>query len=253
MAEPVHVERRAARGRRLGSLVLVHGGAHAAWCWSEYLPYLAERGWDCHALDWYGHGGSPAVPGAVRRGIADVATEIGIVAAELPEPPVLVGHSMGALAAQCHAAAHPVAGLVLLAPVPPAGVPVTAPPLPVDETRPWGPPPFDVAYGLFFAGLPVDQARDLHARLVPESPRAVLEATGRLPVPVSAAAVRANTPRTLVVAGTEDPLTPPEVTRRVAERYGAEYHLLPGLGHDGLLLGPQWRTAATLVAAHLAS
>jgi len=81
----------------LPGLVLVHGGAaHAHW-WSFLAPLLADS-WDCVALDLSGHGDS----GRRRAYSLEAwAGEVMAVAerAAFPEPPVLVGHSMGGLIA----------------------------------------------------------------------------------------------------------------------------------------------------------
>jgi Alpha/beta hydrolase family len=83
-------------------IVFVHGGCHGSWSWVHFLPYFAQAGWDCHALNWFGHNGSAPHPevGLLQRGIADVTEEIAHVAGQFDEPPVIVAHSMGALAAQ---------------------------------------------------------------------------------------------------------------------------------------------------------
>lgn len=95
---------------------------------------------------------------------------------------------------------------------------------------------------------PEATARQYHTLLGPESAQAILEVTGRAGVSVPTADVRAHAPRIKVVAAGNDALTPPDVTARIADYYGAEYHLLPGQGHDGLLLGPDWSAAAQLVS-----
>ncbi len=103
-------------------IVFVHGGCHGSWSWVHFLPYFAQAGWDCHALNWFGHDGSAPHPevGLLQRGIADVTQEIAHVAGQFEESPVIVAHSMGALAAQkyaeCATAAHhrPVEGLAVV-------------------------------------------------------------------------------------------------------------------------------------------
>src|SRR5260221_7618732 len=54
-----------------------------SWSWVNFLPYFAQAGWDCHALNWFGHNGSAPHPevGLLQRGIADVVEEIAHVAA----------------------------------------------------------------------------------------------------------------------------------------------------------------------------
>jgi pimeloyl-ACP methyl ester carboxylesterase len=235
------------------SLVFVHGGCHGSWCWQPYLTHFAARGWRGFALNWYGHGGSRPLPDAelARRGIAAVVEEIHTTVGFAGTVPVLVGHSMGALAAQCYAAAHDVAGLVLVAPAAPLEVGNPYLPIPVDPDVPFSPPPFEDARQMFFTGFDEASARRYHALLGPESAQAILEVTGRAGVPVDAAAVRRHAPRIQVVAAEHDALTPPDVTARVADYVGAEYHLMPGQSHDGLLLGPGWTAAAELIADFL--
>ena len=80
----VHVERfmplTPVQGPR--PIVFVHGGCHGSWSWVHFLPYFAQAGWDCHALNWFGHNGSAPHPevGLLQRGIADVTEEIAHVA-----------------------------------------------------------------------------------------------------------------------------------------------------------------------------
>src|SRR5467141_3479049 len=84
------------QGRR--PIVFVHGGCHGSWSWVHFPPYFAQAGWDCHALNWFGHNGSAPHPevGLLQRGIADVTEEIAHVAGQFEESPVIVAHSMGA-------------------------------------------------------------------------------------------------------------------------------------------------------------
>jgi pimeloyl-ACP methyl ester carboxylesterase len=230
-------------------LIFVHGGCHGSWSWKYFLPFFAGLGWDCHALNWYSHNGSDALPTDrfVQRGIADVAEEIAHVAGQFDTPPIVIGHSMGGLASQKYAEAHPVSALVLLTPVVPAQVGGETIALPVDMAAPWGPPPFEATLDLFFQGLTEEEARGYYPLLCPESPRAVYEAT-RWTVPIDK--VRISGP-ILVVAGELDILTPPSTGRGLADFYGADYRYLRGRGHN-LLLEPNWRETAAMIAGWLA-
>ena len=41
-------------------LVFLHGSFHASWCWAEYyMPFFAERGYECVAFSLQGTGGTP--------------------------------------------------------------------------------------------------------------------------------------------------------------------------------------------------
>lgn len=227
-------------------IIFVHGGNHGSWCWHRMLPALADAGWHAYALNWYGHYKSRPLPVAefVRRGIADVTDEIARVAGRVGTRPILIGHSMGGLAAQKYAESHPVAALVLMTPVSPAGAGVTPVeiPIPVPDDRPFPPPPFEMARGMFFHGVPEAEARAYHDLLCPESPRAVREAT-QFTVPVDRTRIACPI---LVIAGAADVLTPPEALRRLADHYGAEFALLPGKGHS-LPYEPGWRDTVDLI------
>ncbi|KAL3140785.1 hypothetical protein ABBQ32_005330 [Trebouxia sp. C0010 RCD-2024] len=82
-------------------LLFVHGASHGAWCWSEnFLPWFAQRDYLCFALSLRGHGNSgdesESCPDKYAQSIEDIAHVI----ASLPQPPVLVAHSMGGFFAQ---------------------------------------------------------------------------------------------------------------------------------------------------------
>jgi pimeloyl-ACP methyl ester carboxylesterase len=103
------------------ALLFVHGFWQAAWTWDEYvMPQLAERGHHCVAVSLRGHGGSD---GKIRgSSIADYVVDVGSVVGTLPEPPVIIGHSMGGFTTQHYlAAGNPAKAVVLVSPVPRKG------------------------------------------------------------------------------------------------------------------------------------
>src|SRR6516164_11750402 len=81
---------------RATPLLFVHGAWHGAWCWAEhFLPYFSAKGYECSALNLRGHGRS-SIKGSLRFArIADYVADVEKVAARMPAPPILVGHSMG--------------------------------------------------------------------------------------------------------------------------------------------------------------
>lgn len=97
-------------GRTSGSgdprVVGLHGWARTA---ADFDAVLS--GLDAVALDLPGFGASPP-PDAVW-GAAGYAAALGPVFAELPAPPVVIGHSFGGRVAVALAADRPLAGLVL--------------------------------------------------------------------------------------------------------------------------------------------
>lgn len=70
--------------------VLVHGGAHASWCWERLIPYLDHP---ALAVDLPGRGPKPADLDALT--ISDcVASVVGDIDGSGFDPLVLVGHSL---------------------------------------------------------------------------------------------------------------------------------------------------------------
>jgi len=77
----------------MSQFVLVHGAWHGAWCWEKLVPLLEARGHAVRAIDLPGHGRDPKPPGSVSWD--DYMDRMGEVIATVPEPPILVGHSLG--------------------------------------------------------------------------------------------------------------------------------------------------------------
>ena len=100
-------------------LLMVHGLAHAAWCFGEnWVPAAADAGFPAYAVSLRGHGGSAGARHLRRTLTRDYVHDVLQTIIELPEPPVLIGHSNGALVAQLVADRYPLRGLVLLTPAP---------------------------------------------------------------------------------------------------------------------------------------
>ncbi len=118
------------------SLLCLHGVSRCWQDWVAVLPTLAAR-WHCHALDQRGHGLSGRTPGAYF--VRDYLNDAVQLLDDFHEPPVLVGHSLGALVALGAAATSPekVRAVVLEDPPAPALVAGIA----------------DSAYGVQFAAM----------------------------------------------------------------------------------------------------
>lgn len=245
-----HYQPRRATGRP--PVVLVHGGNSASWAWDTYAPWLAHHGYPVHALDWYNHGNSVHLPTSayLNRSILDIASdEIAHVVDGLGADPILVGASMGGLAAMAFAATRPVTRLALVASALPVQVRAAEIPVPVDFTAPFPPPPFEQAREMFFTTMVDQQAHELYALMEPESPRAVWETSRNtlwadlelaLPTP------------TLVLAAELDALFAPAHEQALADLLGATYIQIPGVGHVDLLLRHgAWRDGAQALTTWL--
>jgi pimeloyl-ACP methyl ester carboxylesterase len=230
-------------------LLFVHGCNLAAWCWQEhFLPYFAAEGHDAYALSLRGHGASEGGERLSSFTLDDYLADVRDVMTRLPAPPVLVGHSMGGAIGQLIVRDTPqaVAGLALLAAVPPTG-------LGADTTRLVVSHAADVErmrdfnsgdtgsfpIGLYLSNrLPEPERAAYAARLGPESDKARYALTGRMlrarPVP--------GLP-VLVAGGQSDRIVSPQSVRATAKAYGTEPVMFAGMSHL-MMLEPGWPEVA---------
>ena len=106
---------------RSPALVMLHEGLGSVRLWRG-LPETLHKltGARVLAFSRFGHGESdppprPRTPTFMHEEALEVLPEV-LSAADIEEPPMLVGHSDGASIALIYAASHPVAGLALMAP-----------------------------------------------------------------------------------------------------------------------------------------
>jgi pimeloyl-ACP methyl ester carboxylesterase len=76
----------------MSTFVLIHGAWHGAWCWDKVTPLLEQGGHEVVTLDLPGHGEDRTPAAEVTlEAYADRVVE---ALDALPEPVVLVGHSL---------------------------------------------------------------------------------------------------------------------------------------------------------------
>jgi pimeloyl-ACP methyl ester carboxylesterase len=155
---------------------------------------------------------------------------------------VLVGHSLGGLVAMLAATRSPVAGLVLLAPSPPWGVSGSTMEEAVSAVSLYALGPYwaqviqpDYASFRRFAvdRLPSAERHALHARMRPESGRALFETLNWWLDPFMTTLVdpaRIDAP-VLAIAGGRDAIHPPATVRESARRLGATFEVMEGMSH----------------------
>lgn len=214
-------------------LLMVHGIAHAAWCFGEnWLPAAADAGFPSYAVSLRGHGGSAGGRRLRQTVIRDYVHDVLQTITELPAPPVLIGHSMGALVAQLVAERYPLRGLVLLAPAPlhsAAGdLAMIARDRPSDLVRAVFGQTLSMAPEVLFTGLDRATAQAYSERMGVESPLVQWELLlprrlGPVGCPVQ------------VIGTPDDRLVRPEDVRRTAAAHGVDPVWFPGIGHDVML------------------
>lgn len=220
----------AARAERRPPLLFIPGAGGAAWVFAEHwLGAASRRGYPAHALSLRGHGGSAGHERISVTLLRDYIYDVLQAIVTLPEPPVLVGHGLGAVVVQEVLARYPARAGVLVAPVPLSGA------LGQNWRALWRNPLTQTSALLtgrqspdpqtMFCGIADPLARDYLQRLSRESPAVLLELVrprriGPVYCPVG-------------VAGCEfDQVVSPQEVRRTADVYGVRPMWLPGVGHQ---------------------
>src|SRR5260370_14857013 len=77
-------------------LICVHGGCHASWSWQEHAAVYAAAGYEVHALNWRGRGGSATGhdDAFAAMSIARLVDHIAKAARWFHAPPVPIAHSL---------------------------------------------------------------------------------------------------------------------------------------------------------------
>ncbi len=236
-------------------VLLVPGAANSTWIWAEWAAVLAAAGWPVYALALRGHrGGRPAE--VARLTMDDYRDDVALAAAQVAEPPVVIGWSMGGLVALMYAATRPdLRALVLLAPSPPLEIQGAGDEESVKQIPDiFGPE----VYGIPRAGEPVkgrlaELTEAETARLVElmELESGAARRQRKRGISVPAEQVRCPT---LILTGDRDRQFPPAEGARIAAYYGAEHLVVPGASHLGVVAhAPTARELAGQVVAWLAA
>lgn len=226
-----------ARSERKPPVLFVHGLAHGAWCFAEHwLPAAAARGFPAYAVSLRGHGGSGGSRRLTRTLMRDYVHDVLQVITGLPQPPILVGHSMGALIAQLVVDRYQPRGLVLMTPAPLGGSAAILASLARDR-------PLDALQVLAGGTLPF-RARDLFVGLDRVTAAQYIDRLGReaplaqyqLLVPRRIGPVRAPV---LVMGVRGDRVVPTWAVQQTANAYRVKPLWFDGIGHD-LMLDAGW-------------
>ena len=234
-------------------LLFVHGAWHGAWCWDEYfLPYFAQQGYASYALSLRGHGNSPGRERLRWTRLAEYVEDVAQIVAQLPTPPVIIGHSMGGFVVQKYLEKYGAAAAVLLAAAPPTGVikttlniarhhPLTF--LKVNlkmSLYPLVATPELAREHFFSATMPDAQVAQYQQRLQDESYLGFLDMLLLNLVKTK----RVKRVPMLVLGGATDTIFATTEVARTAAAYHTTAHIFPDTAHD-LMLEANWQAVAT--------
>lgn len=229
------------------ALFCIHGLWATPATFSGLRPRLEALGHDVVAPALPFHDRDPLLPPIPEIGLLTVADYADFLVAEiarLPEPPVILGHSMGGMLAQIVAARVPHRGLILLATAATAATsaigfgPVRTMAGVVTKWNWWTAPTridYPAARWGIYNGVPDAIARAEFAGLVWDSGRVIAEMT--LPGLSKTGATRVDYARldrpALVIVGGDDRITIPAISRATARKLAGtvDYHELANVGH----------------------
>jgi pimeloyl-ACP methyl ester carboxylesterase len=103
------------------AVIMVHGAFCAGWAFETFREPFERAGFRVIAPDLPGHGLGEPREAVTGLSMSHYATAVATMIADEPEPPILIGHSLGGLVAQMAAQRSAIHALILLAPSPPWG------------------------------------------------------------------------------------------------------------------------------------
>ena len=236
-------------------LLFVHGSFTDARFWEvHFLPYFARQGFEAHAVSLRGHGQSEGHELLHTWRLSDYVEDVARTVATFDSPPILVGHSMGGMIVQKYLEhrADEVAGLVLMASVPPQGL------LPTNFHMAMNYPMLFqqmITFSLigtehsslammrrlmFSDQVPVEKMREYSSFMQNESHMVAMDMLWFDPLRLYPENV--TTP-VLVMGAEKDVLVPPSIVADTSRFYQTQGHTVANMGH-AMMLEPNWHEAA---------
>lgn len=222
----------------LPAVIMAHGAFCGGWVFDSFRKPFEAAGYTVLAPDLPGHGSGESPAG---MSIRDYARFLADLCAAQAQPPVLIGHSMGGLAAQMAAGRASISGLILLAPSSPWGEPVQT----VEE----GVSALGLlAMGAYWVGsvhpdrsltasysldrVPAAEQERLCRAMTAESGRALFEVLNWWLDPAMTTHVGdLNGTANLTLVGARDRINPALTVERTARRLGGDYRLFDDMSH----------------------
>jgi non-heme chloroperoxidase len=243
-------------------IVMLHGANAGGWCFDAFAAVFEAKGFRCHAPDLIGHGENKAnaMTALVDVGVGEYGAQMQALLKTFASPPVLLGHSMGAVIAQQLAAQDLARALVLVSPAPRAGIlPPTGGEKQLDQDLMglgafWKsviPPDFALACIYSLNRVPAAEQRAVFDKFGPESGLALFQLFFWMLDQTGATSVATDKVRcpVLCLSGTDDKLVSLLTAQATAAAYrNAPFWALDGHGHM-LLVEPGADKIAERVAA----
>jgi non-heme chloroperoxidase len=248
------------------TIFMIHGMCAGAWAWSNFKGFFEAQGYRCvtptlryHDID----PGDAPNPQLGFTSVLDYADDLEQEIRHLDVKPIVMGHSMGGLLAQMLGTRGLAKALVLLTPASPAGImglklsTIRAFLSSFTQWGFWRKPmrlTFNEAVYTVFHVMSSEEQRALYDKFVYESGRAGCEIGLWLCDTKGASRVDESqvTCPVLVIAGTEDRMTPASVVRKVAKKYKAVSTYKEFTNHAHWVLGePGWETITEYISGWL--
>ncbi len=258
------------------TIIFIHGAWMTPKCWEPFESFFTTRGYTCQAPAWPYHDRpidelrARPDPGLKQLGLGEIIDHYARIIQQLPEPPILIGHSFGGLVTQVLLDRGLGAAGVALDPAPPRGILAAAYPtttralLRIIATPGGWRKVFHWSLGEFAYAFvntlpPEEQKRAYDEYVVPES--------GRLFFQNALSPLNARTPGQvnfnngrraplLITAGTKDHIIPAGMVRVTFRKYNqrsgaiTEFQAFPG-GTHWLIAQPGWEMVAGSVETWL--
>ena len=241
------------------TIMMIHGMWGGAWCWEYFKPFFEDKGYHCVTPILRYHDMDPNDEPDFRLGsvsLTDYADDLEKQIRDLGEPVILMGHSMGGLLSQILASRGVAEAAVLLTPAAPYGIMGLTPSVIrsfwsiLTVWKFWQKPGRQTFKEASFSTLGVlsaDMQEKEFGKFVYESGRVIFE-IGLWPMDLKQSSKvdesKVNCP-VLIIAGSEDKITPASVVRKVANKYQkvALYREFEQHGH-AVLQEPGWEDIA---------
>lgn len=233
------------------TVVMVHGAFCGGWVFERFRKPFEAAGYRVLTPDLTAHAKGGQVAGL---SMADYARQVAALCESLPEPPVLIGHSMGGLVAQLAASRTKVSALVLLAPSGPWGVhgasmEEAASAVSLYALGPYWLQAIDPDYALAklysLDRVAPQMRRAVFARMVPESGLALWQTLNWWLDPFMTTMVTPPLGRApvLAIAGGRDLIHPPATVKQTAAKLSGEFRVMDEMSH-WLPGEPGWEAVA---------